>query len=143
MGIQKADTISRRIYIEFIPHALQRYDTCGDYRTEVCGYEDARYVQTRISVSLMPDKRWMLLVAIHELIEWALCDQAGISNEDIDAFDICGAGHAIALDNLEPGDDIRAPYYRQHQVATGIERILAAELRVDWAAYGRYLEGLK
>jgi len=35
----------------------------------------------------------------------------------------------------EPGDDPRAPYYREHQFASGMERLMAAELGVDWQQY--------
>ena len=35
----------------------------------------------------------------------------------------------------EPGDCPDAPYKRQHCVATGVERIMAAMLGVDWKAY--------
>jgi hypothetical protein len=30
-------------------------------------------------------------------------------------------------DDSEPDDDLKAPYYRQHQTATGIERLLAVD----------------
>jgi hypothetical protein len=35
------------------------------------------------------------------------------------------------------GEDSKAPYYRQHQIATTVERLLAVELGVDWGAYDR------
>src|SRR5271165_7327512 len=57
------------IAIRFIPHRLQRYDTCGDYYQ----MEDTLCVQ----VSELNDRREMLLVAIHELCEWALCQAKG------------------------------------------------------------------
>ena len=37
-------------------------------------------------------------------------------------------------DLSEPGDDVRAPYHHQHQVASSIERQLADELRVRYDA---------
>ncbi len=58
-----------------------------------------------------------------------LCMERGISFKAIDRFDMQFKGEG------EPGDDPRAPYYRQHQVASGIERLLAAELGVDWVTY--------
>ena len=78
----------------------------------------------------------MLLVAIHELIEQSLCDSAGITNREIDVFDV----HYAAAG--EPGDDSNAPYYKQHQIATGVERILAAEMRVDWLVYEKAIDAL-
>lgn len=102
-----------------------------------------------IVVSELPDHREMLLIAIHELIEWTLCQFAGISNEEIDDFDKNHLLHhskpessnkTFAAD--EPGDCTAAPYYRQHQIASGIERLLAAELGVDWLTYERHIEEL-
>lgn len=120
-----------RILIESIPHKDQRYDTCGDYQD----FTSHIY----ISVSELPDKREMLLIAIHELIEWALCDAnwPRITNETIDAFDLAYRG------DREPGDDTNAPYYTQHQIATGIERILAADMGVPWAVYEGHIKELK
>jgi hypothetical protein len=37
----------------------------------------------------------------------------------------------------KPGDDPRAPYHKQHVFAENIERLLAAELGVDWSAYDK------
>jgi hypothetical protein len=58
-----------------------------------------------------------------------LCLDRGVSFKAIDRFDMKfkGAG--------EPGDDPKAPYHREHRFATRIERLLARELRVDWATY--------
>jgi hypothetical protein len=39
--------------------------------------------------------------------------------------------------DTEPGDDPRAPYHKQHVFAENIERLLAAELGVDWSAYDK------
>lgn len=86
------------------------------------------------------------LVAHHEYTEALLCLTAGIKQEDVDAFDkayenareernvIAPCGCPMT-DDSEPGDDEHAPYYKQHQIATGFERILAAELGVSWADY--------
>jgi hypothetical protein len=50
-----------------------------------------------------------------------LCIDRGVSFKAIDRFDMNFKGDG------EPGDDPRAPYYRQHQFATQIERLLAKE----------------
>jgi hypothetical protein len=112
-----------RIIIDTIPHSDQRYNTVGDYFQA----EDALV----INVSQLADRREMLLIAIHELVEWALCDVAGISNEAIDAFDLQYPESA----DQEPGDSISAPYRRQHLIASGVEKILAAEMGVNWLEY--------
>ena len=38
-------------------------------------------------------------------------------------------------EDSEPGDDRHAPYFHEHQIAAGFERMLAALLGVDWEAY--------
>lgn len=108
------------ITIETIPHAQQRYETVGDY------FRDA-YGTLQIRVTSLGDRRSELLVAIHELVEQVLTEAAGIPNEVIDRFDM---GHP-ELD--DPGADPRAPYHRQHTIATSIEMLLCAELGMSWA----------
>ena len=122
---------SLQIEILSIPHSQQRYETCGDYFT--------RNGVDIIAVSELPDRRETLLVAIHELIEMALCQIAGISNASIDRFDM---SPEYSDYEGEPGDLPAAPYYRQHQIATGIERLLAAEMGVDWLTYERHIQEL-
>lgn len=121
-----------QILIESIPHKDQRYDTCGDYYNEYAGDT------LRIKVSELADKREMLLIAIHELIEWAICDTKGITNEAIDTFDM-----AYGTQSGEPGDDPAAPYYLAHQIATVAEQLVASIMGVDWAAYKDHVKGLK
>lgn len=123
-----------RVVILPIPHSSQRYETVGDYKEEID--DDGEHLQ--IMVSKLFDSREMWLVAIHELVEMALCRVSGIKLEEIDNFDIHYG------DDLpgEPGDHHEAPYYRQHQIATGIERILAAEMGVDWTEYEKHLNDL-
>jgi hypothetical protein len=120
---------AKSIRIEFVKHSDQRYNTCGDY------FSGPLFDQ--IKVSLLPDRREHLLVAIHELIEMALCESAWIDNKSIDDFDQTFEGEG------EPGDDSNAPYYKQHQIATGIERLLAAEMGVDWLTYERHINELE
>lgn len=112
-----------------VPHKEQRYNTCGDY------YGDP----PMIVVSYLPSRREMLLVAIHELIELALCEAEGVEIEEIDRFDM---QEGMDIEGIEPGDHPDAPYYKQHQIASGIERILAAEMGVDWLTYERHIAEL-
>lgn len=117
-----------------------------------------------IRVSDMGDWRYAALVGIHEAIEAVLCKRANVTEEAVNAFDIdfegsrdvAKAQRAYPYDaekeewvnartfsfrgrsygmNAEPGDSPDAPYYKQHQIATSVERLLAAELGVDWTAY--------
>jgi hypothetical protein len=100
----------------------------------------------------MSDERYVMLVAIHELIELVLCKQVGISEASVDSFDIAFEkereaykSKGVDFDAIvasEPGDDPTAPYYKQHQIATAIEKLLAAELGVKWNQYEREINSL-
>ena len=91
----------------------------------------------------MADWRYEALVAAHEMVEMILVKQRGISEQSISEFDIAFE-HSRAQGKVlgEPGDDPRAPYQREHFFATNLERLLAAELGVDWFAYERLVDGL-
>ncbi len=117
-----------RISVETIPHAAQRYETCGDWIFN--GDELIVFVST------LGDSNMEFLVALHEIIEAMVCDKAGIAEHDVSRFDI---DHP-ELD--DPGGDRRAPYHRQHVFAENIERMVAQELGVDWNAYTRRVESL-
>lgn len=143
-----------RITIETIQHENQRYPTAGDWLF-------LGDTELRIRVSHLGDWKKELLVAVHELVEAALCRSRGISEETVTLFD---KDHADALEgqrcpcesvggcddrplghcNLgaEPGDNAAAPYRAEHFFATSVERLLAAELGVDWLEYDKTVEAL-
>lgn len=126
-----------RIECEAISHRAQRYATVGDY------YEQRDTMQFRISK--MNDWRLEILVLIHELVEYALVRKAGIKIEDIDAFDIAFEKERLEgkhKDSDEPGDDHRAPYRKQHAIATRVEKIVAKALGVSWAYYSLRVNSL-
>jgi hypothetical protein len=120
-----------------VAHRQQRYDTCGDWQNRqfcsVLNYHDPSKgwngPMTTLRISWLKDWRYMLLVAVHELVEWALCKHRNVKEKDVDRFDTDFTGCG------EPGDDPKAPYHREHVFATKIERLLANELGVDWNAY--------
>lgn len=145
------------ISIESIPHRLQGYDTCGDWYQG--GSLDREMIRDKevlcISISELPDRREMFLIAIHELIEAFLCECAGVTEASVDDFDKNFESGWLETDSLvgnklalpigypkEPGDHPDAPYYHQHQLATGIERILAAEAGVSWLEYEQHIQEL-
>lgn len=121
-----------KISIETIPHSDQRYNTCGDYfyrRGVLC-----------IRVSELTSRHEMACIAVHELVEALLCEAKGVSFDSIDKFD---KQHSeINSFATEPGDDVRCPYYREHQIATVVERLLAAELGVNWLSYENHVKEL-
>jgi hypothetical protein len=124
-----------KIHIETIPHEDQRYPTVGDY-WEQDGVEQVR-------VSKMKDWRYEILVTVHELVEMAITRHRGIPEEAISEFDIAfEKSREERLTIGEPGDHPQAPYRREHFFATSLERLLAAELEVDWPEYERYVDTL-
>ena len=114
------------IHVHIIPHKKQRYDTCGDWF-----YTPDNTLH--IKVSQCSDARFERLIAVHEIIEATLCDEAGIDEADVDAWDLKWHGDG------EPGDDPNTPYHKQHVFASMVERDLARELGVDWEAYEKEL----
>jgi hypothetical protein len=130
-----------KINIETIPHDQQRYETPGDYWV---GKDDS----IQIRVSKMGDHNsavagdYEFLVALHELIEVHLCKKAGISLKIIDNFDKDYEQLRKPEDESEPGDATNCPYKKQHLIATGIEKIVAAELGIDWKTYDKTVTSL-
>lgn len=121
-----------KINIETIPHNQQRYDTCGDYYLD----QDGTY-QVRIS-SLSTQTREMA-VTIHELEEMFRVIAAGIALHEIDRFD----QEFMKKNNVdEPGDDLKAPYYRQHQRAGIPERLFIEDVGDNWQEYEKEVESL-
>jgi hypothetical protein len=124
-----------KILIETIPHSEQPYPTVGDWRREADGV-------LHIRVSEEIGDKYALLVATHELLEVALCEDRGITCALVDAFDKQYEQCRPDGDNSEPGDSALAPYRREHFFATTVERLLAAELGVDWATYEEAINAL-
>jgi hypothetical protein len=117
-----------QINIRSIPHSQQRYETCGDW---VAAHGRLRHVM----VSEMENEDYAFLVAIHEQIEAWLCLKRGITQEQVDEFDMQFEEWRLPGDDSEPGDYDGAPYHAEHCFATAIERRLAAEMGVDWKDY--------
>lgn len=117
------------VAIQTIAHTQQRYPTVGDWT-----WDDDSGALT-IRVSDLGDWRYEFLVGIHELIEAALCRHGGITQEQVDAFDLAFEAARPEGDASEPGFASEASYRQQHMVATGIETVLASLLDVDWNEY--------
>jgi len=124
-----------KITIESIPHEKQRYPTVGDWQFDDEG-------NLTIRVSKLSNWRREALVAVHELVEVLLCKHEGITQESVDEFDKQFESTRPPDNFDEPGDDPSAPYVKQHCTATGIERLLAAQLGVNWKEYEQELERL-
>lgn len=124
-----------KIIIETIKHEEQRYDTVGDWFYGEDG-------TLHIKVSKLPTYNEEFLIAIHELIECAMCKHNGISQEQVDDFDTRFEANRAPGNVEEPGDMYNAPYHKEHSIASGIERIVAAELEVDWLKYEDNIDAL-
>jgi len=115
------------ITIKVIPEQLQRKEVNGaDWYFDKDGNLEVR-------VSHMSDWRYETLLAIHETVEAIMCKHNGISQLEVDAFDLeYDKTHTF---DVNAGDEIDAPYRHEHCLATAIERILCAELDVVWKLY--------
>lgn len=125
-----------RIIIETIKHEAQRYPTVGDW------YFNADQSELTIKVSELGDWRKEACIAVHELFEVLLCKHQGVSQEEVDKFDMKYEEDRPEGNLDEPGDDPNAPYRKQHCLATAVERMLAAELDLSWTEYEEVIESL-
>jgi len=126
------------ITIRTIPHDKHRYPTIGDWQFVERGGEEV----LQIDVSNMGDWRLECLIALHELVEVLLCKEAGITQEQVDKFDMDFEANRKPGDLFEPGYADDAPYRTQHLIAEGIEKIVAAGLGVNWAKYEKKCDSL-
>ncbi len=124
------------IQVKTVPDDQQRYNTVGDYYTDENG-------KRMFVVSDMRDWRYEFLVVLHELVESALCKERNISDTCIDEFDTAYEEKRDESDGIsEPGNSPDAPYFKEHQFATTIEKMMAEELGVDWNDYNEIIEKL-
>jgi len=117
-----------KITIETIPHEDQRYETVGDWMFNSLG-------DLFIRVSDMGDWKKEFLVALHELVEVALCKDRGITQEQVDAFDKAFEANRAEGNHDEPGHDGKAPYRKEHFIADIVERLMCSEFGMVWKEY--------
>lgn len=119
------------IVCKVIPESEQRAEVNG------CDWFFDEKGDLQVRVSPQSEWRYEVLLMLHEACEAILCKHNGVSQQAVDAFDIeYDKTHTF---DLNAGDDPAAPYVREHCFATAIERIMAAELDVNWATYDREL----
>lgn len=126
------------IEIKTIPHTEQRYSTCGDWILQGGRLK-------KILVSDMGNEDYAFLVGIHEAIEAWLCTKRGITQKQVDEFDVLfewQRDQGLHSATEEPGNSSNAPYRKEHQFATKIERLLAKQLGVNWEKYEKMVEKL-
>lgn len=117
-----------------IPHETHRYSTVGDYWDDESG--------KHFRISDMNNEDYEFLVLIHELVEEHLTRRRGILEPDIKVFDEAFEAQRQPGNVDEAGDDPAAPYRKEHQFATLIERFLSKEMGVDWDAYDKTINSL-
>jgi hypothetical protein len=124
------------IHIKTIKHKDQRYETIGDWVWQPNGRLD-------ITISDLGDTYKETLVAIHELVEVMLCRLRGISQEEVDNFDMEYEARRSPEDTTsEPGDSALAPYKDEHRFATIIEQAICHEMGIDWKEYEKTIYSL-
>lgn len=130
--------------VKTIAHNKQRYETVGDYYLYKSKKKRNKFIWL-FRVSKLGDWRLEILIFVHEVIEWALVRNRGISVECIDRFDKrYEQRRKLGYEDCqgEPGDHKDSPYRKEHFFATSIERLLAAELKVDWEVYEKVINSL-
>ncbi len=119
--------------INSIPHKNQRYDTVGDWQETFSG-RPGEFLRFKISrMNLISE----FAVLIHEMIEWFFCKLAGITSEQVDAWDM---GEGKDLD--DPGSDPRAPYHLQHMFALQVERMIVEQAGITWEIHEEALDNV-
>ena len=120
------------IIIREIDHDKQRYPTAGDWYF-------TPNKDIIINVSKTADWRVSALVAVHELVEALGCLVDGVSEEDVTNHDLWFEDQQL---EGEPGDHPTAPYYKQHQLATKVEKLVCEAFGMKWDEYDQAVEQL-
>ena len=121
--------------ISIVSKELMRYDTAGDWIVELMQYDAAGDLivpneKIAITVARQKDRRYEMLIAVHELVEAILCRERGITADMVDEWDII-----LHPEAQDPGALPGCPYAKEHSAAECIERMLAHELGVEWNTY--------
>jgi hypothetical protein len=119
----------KSILMVVIPHKSQRYPTVGDWVEPSPG-------QRMVSVSDVGNDNSNFLIGSHEEIEQHWCKMHGVTQADVDRWDMAFNGEG------EPGDDPECPYHEGHVIAMKHERELCADYGLDWEAHETAIEGV-
>jgi hypothetical protein len=90
----------------------------------------------------MKNDDYAFLIGIHEAVEAWLCQKRGITERQVNKFDMDYEKNRKKGDLSEPGNDPMAPYFNEHQFATHIEKMLAREMGIDWKKYSDVVDNL-
>ena len=106
-----------QIIIDFVPSIVQRYDTAGDWFYTPDGTLMILVSNDNPEFPTQIDQEG---IALHELMEALLCGQMGVTQKQVDDWDMQTSAE-------EPGDDPEAPYHEQHTLATIVEALYVRE----------------
>jgi hypothetical protein len=120
-----------KIIIETIEHQSQRYPTIRDWQFKSGAGSETLFIK----VSRLGNWRFEALIAVHELVEALLCKSNGISEEQVDRFDLDFEAKREPGDWFEPGSSPDAPYFHEHLKAERVEYDLARWLNVRFADF--------
>lgn len=109
-----------KITIETIPVKDMRYKSAGDWFFTENG-------DLEIKVADLGDWRMEFIVGLHELVEVMLCKYKGITQKQVDDFDMSEYGLSLE----EPGLDPKAPYFEQHAIALKVEELVYEPLGIN------------
>lgn len=134
------------IIIETIDHNKQAYETPGNWY-----YDENGDVHITVSKT---NSKYEFLIAVHELIEFTLCQLKGIDEKTVTDFDLRFEDMRKSFPDLigkkEPGNDDNAPYFHEHAMATKLERWLADSILGDggnyqeaWDEYANTIDNLQ
>ena len=98
---------------------LMRYKGIGDWYQPKAGHHLVLALD-------LEDDDVTLGVLVHELIEQYMCARDGVHEFPVNEFDAKFKGEG------EPGDDPAAPYYKQHQAASAVEKVVLEVLGRDF-----------
>jgi hypothetical protein len=89
----------------------------------------------QVRICPMSDPRMEIALALHEAFEAVLCLHDGVTVKQVDEFDKQYDLDHEDDNDIEAGDDPKAPYRVQHSLATAVERIYVAHVDLSWREY--------
>jgi len=93
--------------------------------------DDHRIIGDTLVVKIVDQENdlYNRLLLIHALVEHTVAQMTGVTDSQIDGFDMNYQGDG------EPGDDVDAPYRDAHCLGVAVERMICAHLHVPYTQY--------
>jgi hypothetical protein len=124
-----------KIEIEIKDIDNMRYPTVGDYYEKEDG-------TLKFEVADTGNPFYNKMVLIHEMIEQAMTEYLGITEQSIMDFDLQyekEREEGKHEDDEEPGFEPDAPYQREHTIATAVEMMMCAHVGIAWNTYDDHI----